>query len=595
MVTRSAHPCREDGSLPATPPPEPEVDPLAEDERLAMRLMAEYQEEELRRRRREQELLEQDARFAQEVNLTEEDKHRHRQDEAKRLKDGDERLARQVLSQDQQDIRKRQEDVKRLAQEDALVAQQIGVAQAQQAPPAAPRTPVANHGADALHWAFPEFDLSAIEAMLLANNGDQKKTQRELQELQAATMPRAAAAPRAAPPESFRDKQQELLRKKHMRAQQEADERAAEQAYRARMEKNFDMKQAAQRMPTPPAQQQQQKQPRKASNDFRIVLPSQERVFVALMQDDKDGNARRLGLGTSFDGRMAVKCTPSAVTLNPDVRRQHKMDDHAKRREWRLHEIKEVRYEAKVLFLTVWITSTHAEEFCFKLTENADSARDAYKTIHKFMTDATDRQDSSMARDLQKRELSDHWKGIDKTFMSELRFNEEFLEVLAKETGVKKQDFRDPFVFEQQLRRMGEKSEKKMRAVQKKTAKRESKMETRNQKIEQKSQKASLKKNTASVKKERRSKMGPGSDGFASSSGSSSAADSAYGYADAPATAASARLASSPLPLVPADTAAGAQHSDQLYDTDHLYATIDESGFAPPLDPRQKASTQAWL
>lgn len=576
----------EDESLPATPPPEPEVDPLAEDERLAMRLMAEFQEEELRRRRREQELLEQDSRLARQVNLTEEEQHQHRQDEVKRRKDEDERLARQVLSKDKQDIRKRQEDIKRLAQEDALMAQQIGVAQAQQAPPAAaPRTPVANHGADALHWAFPKFDFSAIQAMLLANDGDQKKTQRELQQLQDASMPSAAAPPRATPPESFRDKQQELLRKKHLRAQQEADELAAEQAYRARMEKNFGMKQAAQRMPispTPPGQQQQQ--PRKASTDFRIVLPSQERVFVALMQDDKDGNARRLGLGATFDGRMAVKCTPSAVTLNPDVRRQHKMDDHAKRREWRLREIKEVRYEAKVLFMTVWITSTHTEEFCFKLTENPDSARDAYKTIHKFMTDATDRQDSSLARDLQKHELSDHWKGIDKAFMAELRFNEEFLEVLAKETGVQKQDFRDPFVFEQQLRRMGDKSEKKMKAVQKKAAKRESKMESRNQKIEQKALK----------KKERgTSKRPSGSAGFASA-GSPSTSGSAYGYADAPAIAAPTRLASSPLPQVP-DTAAGAQHSDPLYDTDHLYATIDEPGFAPPPDPRQRATTQAWL
>ena len=547
-----------------------------------MRLMAEFQEEELQRRRREQELLEQDERLARQVNLTEEEQHQHRQDEVKRRKDEDERLARQVLSKDKQDIRKRQEDIKRLAQEDALMAQQIGVAQAQQVPPAAPRTPVANHGADALHWAFPNFDLSAIQAMLLANDGDQKKTQRELQQLQAAAMPPAAAPPRPTPPASFRDKQQELLRKKHLRAQQEADELAAEQAYRARMEKNFGMKQAAQRMPippTPPAQQQQQ--PQKASADFRIVLPSQERVFVALMQDDKDGNARRLGLGTTFDGRMAVKCTPSAVTLNPDVRRQHKMDDHAKLREWRLREIKEVRYEAKVLFMTVWITSTHAEEFCFKLTENADCARDAYKTIHKFMTDATDRRDSSLARDLQKHELSDHWKGIDKAFMAELRFNEEFLEVLAKETGVKKQDFRDPFVFEQQLRRMGDKSEKKMKAVQKKAAKRESKMESRNQKIEQKSLK----------KKERRTSKRPSGSASFASAGSPSTSGSAYGYAHAPAIAAPTRLASSPLPQVP-DTAAGA---DPLYDTDHLYATIDEPGFAPPPDPRQRPSTQAWL
>jgi hypothetical protein len=68
--------------------------------------------------------------------------------------------------------------------------------------------------------------------------------------------------------------------------------------------------------------------------------PAQEKLYEVLMMDDALGAGKRIGLGTTFDGRVSLKCSPAAVYLVPNIKRAHKSSVLDKAKEWRLNEVR---------------------------------------------------------------------------------------------------------------------------------------------------------------------------------------------------------------------------------------------------------------
>eukprot|EP00041_Stephanoeca_diplocostata_P030149 m.905179 g.905179 ORF g.905179 m.905179 type:complete len:787 (+) comp23696_c0_seq2:700-3060(+) len=263
------------------------------------------------------------------------------------------------------------------------------------------------------------------------------------------------------------EKQRKILlqRQAYLKAQRAA----YEEAQRRRLQQQEDAKRAAEAAAAAAAQS-----PRRLSDGgFKVVLPSQEKVFQAIMQDDVQGAAKRIGLGSTFDGRISLKCTPTGIHLIPTVKRSHKSSNLGKAWEWRLHEVREIEYENKLLNLDIWMANgKDSEQFCFKLTDKKASGLEVFKIIKGFIDTETERQDASMARDMQKVELSKSGKlpHIDRQFMAELRINKEFLELMAKETCTPIRDLqKDDEVFRRNFDKLGPKSNKKLLSLKNKS------------------------------------------------------------------------------------------------------------------------------
>jgi len=188
------------------------------------------------------------------------------------------------------------------------------------------------------------------------------------------------------------------------------------------------------------------------------------------MQNDDHGAAKRLGLGKSFDGRLSIKCTPAAVHLIPNIKRQHKSESYVKAWEWRLNEISEVHLNDRMLELSIWKpgSGSAAETYKFKIKDKK-AAPEVHATLVQFIREATERRDASMARDMQCEELrrSGQLRDLDREFLRELRLNDEFIRIMSKETGIDEFDLRDEQRFVNHFASMGPKSHKKLRALRK--------------------------------------------------------------------------------------------------------------------------------
>lgn len=92
-----------------------------------------------------------------------------------------------------------------------------------------------------------------------------------------------------------------------------------------------------------------------------------------------------------------------------------------------------------------------------------------HDTLKRFMKEATERKDASMARDMQRREMkkSGRLRNLDQEFMRELRLNDEFIRIMSEETGVSQRDLADTRHFNQQFERMGPRSHKKLMSLRK--------------------------------------------------------------------------------------------------------------------------------
>jgi len=359
-----------------------------------------------------------------------------------------------------------------------------------------------------LHRQFPRFDPTTIDAMVAANGGDIKQTIAQLRQSESHIYDNAASAKTVQVPSPVRkmsltmeQRRQQLLAKKKaaMNAQRAAAEKAnrekllrekalhfkriQEEAYKKAQTEFFRKKQAqmnlnkqaeasiADKVPQLPKRNVSEEV---EDREFKVVLPSQVKDYEALMVDDDYGAAKRLGLGTTFDGRVVLSCNPTGVHLVPNIKRRSKSNVHMKAWQWRLGDIREFKYDGAFLEIHVWSTKEHkakSENYKFKIKQKG-GAQEVYTTLCKLVQEETARRDASIARDLQKQELrrSGRLRNLDKEFMRELRFNEEFLKIMSGETGVSVEDLASDSVFRSQFDNLGKRSHKKIHELRRKPA-----------------------------------------------------------------------------------------------------------------------------